>query len=171
MGYENPTIFYLRQGECNRCGQCCGASYAFGGAPPIQKSPWSLAWFDGVRTSSEEDILQNFPLVGMIKKVDVETGIGSAKWRGKNYEWVLHSEKSLCKNEIPLTDPETLTEMCPFLVLLGESNTPATACGIVESSVFIGHCDLLPRTRETLQHKEDWENSHPACSYTWVLEE
>lgn len=163
--------FYLRQGECNWCGQCCGSGYSFGGTPPVQESPWPVSWPGGLLAWSQEAFDTHFALRSIISKASLTTLSGEINWRGFKRKFIFVPGESLCLDLPPLGNPTTHEKRCPMLVLNGEGSTPPTQCGVApDCPVWTDHCSELPPTRITERAKQEWEEAFPACSYTWVVE-
>lgn len=159
--------YYLRQGECSWCGQCCGAPYF---SNPDPRSPWPITWPEGIRNWDLQSIKDYIPLSAVMGKTDLDNGSGTAKIRGQNYPWIFVEGYSLCVDEEPIGDASTYSPRCPFLILHGEQNSPPTECGAASTATFINHCQLLPPDRISEHQKLEWEASFPACSYTWTPE-
>lgn len=56
---------YIRQGECNRCGQCCGAP---GG--PDRRSPFPKDWPESLRTWTPENKEKLCPLIPLLDEIE-----------------------------------------------------------------------------------------------------
>lgn len=164
-------VFYLRQGECNWCGQCCGSGYAFGGDPPIQESPWPISWPERFQAWLDDALFVNFVWRTLISRASLETRSGEINWRGFKRRFIFVPGQSLCLDLPTYGDPSTYEPRCPALVLNGEGNTPPTECGLApDCPVWSDFCSNLPPDRLEEDNVTLWQNSFPACSYSWVME-
>lgn len=166
--------FYLRQGECNWCGQCCGSGYSFGGDPPAQESPWPKSWPDGLRTWSVEAFSQ-LAVHSLIKQVDFVTKSGQSNWKGFRRNWIFAPNESLCLDLPPYGQATTpgidFEKRCPWLIMYGETESPPTACGLApDCPVWVDFCSSSVPLRVNEEQKAVWEQYNPACSYIWVAE-
>ncbi len=148
------VLYYRRQGECNRCGNCC------------ENSPWPLSWPGSMRTWRPEDVAKNWPhakLVPLPAHGGPVRGAAVSEGEEFPYEWV--DSQSLCKSKI--------NHDCPFL--RGVKGDETRPCALVDTSnhyMWNGFCRKLPP--EIMKGEEkvaDWFRNNPDCSYEFVEEQ
>lgn len=150
-----------REGECARCGQCCGAEGA-----PEQDSPWPDNWPTGLRAWRAQDLS---PILQVTSTPFHGGPIAGSATVGENVcPWIWVPDHGLCKDREPLGDVESYSEECPFLA--GEPGQGPRPCAFVGTEleyVWEAMCRRAPRLEATKQQVAAWRRRHPLCGYSW----
>lgn len=165
---------WQRQGECNWCGECCGA----GGTDP--RSFFPSGWPSTMRHKTFADFSAYWkyaPLVGVTEGPDgliqwVDHGQRLVPGKGRfYYKW--QPGVGLCKDISAAHDGSEWIVECPFL--LPDDGTgggiPHRPCPFVGSQFhdeWFEICGDEPPLVSTTEAKEEWEWRYPSCSYTWI---
>lgn len=164
----------IRTGDCNRCGQCCGAS-----GSPQQDSPWPKVWPSSFRRWALDDLIGMWPhalLFGIISKGD--DTIGPAQTNGtvriagggppSDYYYVWVDGHAVCKDTSVAHDGSSYSLECPFLKDdPGDGSRPCGLVGTNNDGDFRIACEPEPPLNKTPEEVAKWEARHPLCSYTW----
>lgn len=154
----------MTRGECNRCGQCCGAE-----GSPEQASPWPRKYPQSIRNWQYEDVLQIWPqaiLFGLIKKGLPDENVGPVKQAGytilhrRKFRWIWIEDKGICKDLFPYGGPPYSLE-CPLLD--GEPGDEVRPCALFGTDfewMQRRACNPFPR----LPPSKAWYRRHPLCS-------
>jgi hypothetical protein len=164
---------YIRQGECNRCGQCCGAE-----GSPNQDNPWPKSWPISVRNwllATFKNMWPHAELVGLGEdasgKLQVTEQSGNHTIRGNKINWIWISGHALCKDLAPFGDDASYSLECPWLLDdPGDGTRPCVLVGTKFESMWTLACEHQPPIRKTDKEVAQWQAWHPLCSYTWELE-
>ena len=163
---------YIRQGDCNQCGQCCGAPSV---NYPEGVQPWGATLPCGYSPANDHGpgylkmAYQRYP------ELANRQGSANVKYKGTTYYaiWDCDLKTGICKDLPPYGDLNTRSNECPFLADdPGDGTRPCgvevfddpNICGVVPTVVDERH----PPTPE--QWIADWHQRYPECSYTWVLQ-
>ena len=160
----------IRQGECNRCGECCGGS---GKAPP-----WPASYLNGKLRWKLEDVQAYWPhveLIGVSQAEDgrivVTTTSGQIRIRGNRYDWEWDDVGWVRPgtNECPLLqlDPGDGTRPCALIGTQYEQYKDAS-CG--DGVQLQGYPQFVYEDDDTFtayEKLEDWMEEYPSCSYTY----
>jgi len=151
----------MREGFCNRCGQCCGAP-----GSPEQDSPWPNDWPESVRTWSMGSLppilqLTSTPYHGGARFGQVIVGSDVCHWI-----WV--GGHGLCRDKEPYGDETTYDDTCPFLLdPLEDGTVPCAFVGTYLESIWETMCKPSPKQTMSERNILLWRRRHPKCSYTW----
>lgn len=175
---------WIRQGTCNRCGDCCGNA---GGKDGVPHSPFPSNWPEAMRERSIEG--WNFKyasLLGVTEDADgkiVWEPYGERMIPSKGtfyYVWV--PGVGLCKDTSAAHDGSEWSHQCPFLEPddgTGENGLPHHTCPFVGTQFqdeWDAECGDSPpaivyeqEDRAALEHSviDDFFNRCPNCSYTY----
>lgn len=157
----------IRQGACNRCGQCCGAE-----GSPYQNSPWPDCW-PGAYSTWDLDYLQlKIPIFALSgSPAHGGASAGAILFNSMVYRWIWVPDHGLCKDEMPYGDPSAFSEECPFLMPdPGDGTRPCALVGTVAEPIWQQLCEPEPTIEKTPEKVTQWQERHPLCSYTWVEE-
>jgi hypothetical protein len=168
---------YNRVGDCNRCGQCCGAE-----GSPEQRNPWPKSWPFGWRWRALDEIITFWPqalLFGIIDKGNGQVGKsqdnGTTRISGggppRDYYWVWIDGHAVCKDTSPGHDGASYSLECPFLI--DDPGDGTRSCGLVgtnNDNDFRVACEQEPQSGKTVEEVAQWQARHPLCSYTWEAE-
>ena len=168
----------LRQGTCNRCGQCCGAE-----GSPNQANPWPKNWFEHHRNWKFEDFESEWayaPLFGVGRGnagkpvKGREHGFTTVPCPGgqpRRFHWTWQDGRP-CKDTSQAHDGSEHSLECPFL--MDDTGDGSRPCGLVDTvreDAYIQVC--YPEGPETFHNQESvdqWMSDHPLCGYTWEQE-
>ena len=169
---------FLRQGTCNRCGQCCGAE-----GSPNQTNPFPRNWPEALRKWSLDDAVNELcPQLGIfgMQNMGDEIGVAPENRTGfyrvagikKPYTWV--TGEGCCKDTSPGNDGSAYSLECPFLEQeSGDPNNirPCALIGTQDDGAYKKFCDPEgPEDFETQAMLDQWETDHPLCSHSWTEE-
>lgn len=166
----------IRNGSCDRCGQCCGAE-----GSPYQKNPWPSTWPDAFHNWQLADLIAMWPqalLFGVVSKVDGTIGpdsdVGSIRVTGAGgglYYYVWAEGHAVCRDTSSGHDGSSYSLECPFLQPdPGDGSRPCGLVGTSRDDDFRIACEQEPPEEKTVNEVTLWETRHPLCSYTWVEE-
>lgn len=172
---------YMRQGECSWCGQCCTyegySGLSYGGAAP-NGQPWPKHFIQDREHWDDVSFGDNVIFVqGGLNRIALEEPNGLLRFGNKKFYWLWDAEGQWVTDMPSYGDPNTVSKKCPFLEILRDDGSPSTSqdpctrCGAVGTPaefIFTGRCQLQPPASMTDAQLTDWQNSHPACSYTWI---
>ena len=163
----------LRQGTCNRCGQCCGGIDA-----PNARTPFASTWWQSVRHWSLDDVNEMCPQLTMFgltqvgeDTLGVESNHGSYKVQGKNYYYVWVDGLGIQKDISAAHDGSEYNCECPFLLPdPGDGTRPCALVGTNDDGAYKKWCENEPVSPRSAKLVAQWQAFYPACSYTWVEE-
>jgi len=159
----------IRQGSCNRCGQCCGAD-----GSPEQDNPWPDTWPEDLRNWQEGDITSSFWIFQVIFQVIKHpkyggSSSGTMRVGGKNYRYIWVLGHGLCKDRPPWGNTASFSEECPFL--MDDPGDGTRPCAFVASPpfdvVWEHDCQPAPPMQKTPEEVVIWFARHPECSYRY----
>lgn len=182
---------FIRQGECNWCGECCGVPRAGDG---VQISPWPAKryWPDGLRQWAWADLerlwkyasfigIQTDPADGEHKVMQQS---GNIKIRGRNYPWIWPGDNlPICSDRAPLGDPSTYDLRCPFSTDAGDGTHPCALVGTQYEAQWAATCqegiELVdgtfagapPFQFQTAEARDRWFADYPSCSFTYTWQD
>lgn len=166
---------FNRSGECNRCGQCCGAS-----GSPEQRNPWPGYWPSAFRTWSLDDINVSWPQSTMLgvtqlgeDLIGVETPTGFYRVQGIPYYYVWVPGHAVCKDTSVAHDGSSYSLECPFLKDdPGDGTRPCALVGTQDDGAFKKACDdgIPPLVKDTQAEVDQWFQRHPLCSFIYEAE-
>ncbi len=151
------TKILKRIGECNMCGQCCGAI-----GSPNQGGPWSSSWPTAFDSWDDESTRKSFPLIELIVLPKYGGGAGGKVIIADKeyaYEWV--PKESLCKSSDNFE--------CPFLG--GNPNEDIRPCALVGTQyeyIWRNACYPQPPLEEMELFAKKWFENYPKCSFKYV---
>ena len=168
---------FIKQGTCNRCGQCCGAD-----GSPNQTNPWPKNWPDAIKKWQYVDFegvmgqagvvgLQEDAITGEVEQI---ADYGNFTLKGDTIDWRWVPNNGLCKNLEPAADPNTFSLECPML--LPDTGDGRRECVLVGSKyewMYLGSGVCYPEGPEVFATQamlDQWETDHPLCSHTWTEE-
>lgn len=142
-----------RVGECNRCGQCCGAD---------NLGAWAEAWPEELFGYTQEQLETTHPIAALcgVPRSDHLSGEVEIDRKAYLYYWHRGLRKSLENAE------------CPFLVY--EKDTELYACGLYGGSLhkmWEKNCKIFPAPIMSSPDSENHKTMYPKCSYRWIPEE
>lgn len=151
---------YVRSGECNLCGECCGT---------LGRNPWPSQWPESIRNWQAQDIIGDFDYAAYLgitgdpgDPLSYPTGPQSMKIRQYTipYEWGPGIHKPT-NAECPFLwdDPGDGTRPC-LLVMLGLNYEDAWAT----------ICQPTPPEEWNEDQVTKWFLHYPSCSYTYIEE-
>lgn len=151
-----------RSGDCNQCGQCCGAD-----GSPEQKNPWPRGWPGTLRTWKKENLPTLFELV---KHPSLDATLRpdeSFNLDSKSYYGIWIPGSGLCKDLPPYGDIKTYSVECPFLI--DDPGNETRPCALVgtRDSIWEEMCQPVPPIEKTEEQVTKWRIRHPLCSYIW----
>ena len=159
----------IRQGTCNRCGDCCDSESGF----PVDK-----LWPDSVRNWLAADVDALFPhgqLLGLGQdangKLIIVDRYGNFTLRGNKIYWRWVSRQGLCTNAEPYDDENTFEVKCPLL--LDDTGNGRRECALVGTryeSLWLRTCNNMAPVEFTQAEVSEWMALNPNCSYTWMAE-
>ena len=166
---------FIRQGECNRCGQCCGAD-----GSPNQANPWPKNWFEHHRNWLHSTFSAIWPyaaLFGVVQGGDgkpskiLDNGTtriaGGGPPRDFYWAWV---DGRPCKDTSVAHDGSDHSLECPFL--MDDPGDGSRPCGLVgtnnDADFRIACYPEGPLEFQRQAEVDQWNDDHPLCSYTWV---
>ena len=169
---------FIRQGTCNRCGQCCGAD-----GSPNQANPFPQNWPLALRKWSLDDAVNELcPQLGMFGMqnmgdeigVPIEDNNGLYRVGGKPFYYVWVPNEGCCKDTSTAHDGSTHSLECPFLKPTeGDPNNirPCALVGTQDDGAYQKFCyPEGPERFEIQAHLDQWETDHPLCTHSWVEE-
>ena len=155
---------FIRQGTCNRCGQCCGAD-----GSPNQTNPWPKNWPQAVH--NWEELPNMIQVVG--NPLDGDPPDYAILLGGKQYRSIWVNNVGLCKDLPTYGDDSSYSLECPFLADdPGDGSRPCAFTGTPLEEIrnsFVCYPEGPQRFR-TQEDLDQWNNDHPLCSYTWEAE-
>jgi hypothetical protein len=164
-----------RQGDCSRCGECCGAE-----GSPNQANPWPVNWFECHRNwqqSHWEAHWSYTALFGIVPggggKPTKTLDYGSTRVAGggppRNFYWVWVDGRP-CKDTSVAHDGSSYSLECPFLMDdPGDGSRPCGLAGTNEDGRFQLTCyPEGPLEFHDQQSVDQWQNDHPSCTHTWI---
>lgn len=169
---------WIRQGTCNRCGQCCGAE-----GSPNQASPFPKNWPVALRHWSLDDINAICPqltMLGLSQIAEDLVGVPAEKRTGLYrvggkpcyYTWLNDGQGPPVKDTSPGHDGSSYSLECPFLKPdPGDGSRPCALVGSKDDGAYRKFCEPEAPERFDEQVQADrWAADHPACSCTWIEE-
>lgn len=164
-----------RHGECNRCGQCCGAD-----GSPAQRNPWPRSWATQTIAQFDFDRFRaNWPhaeLIGLSKdeatgKVLVTAESGNHTIQGKKIGWIWVEKTGLCKDlgdgnyslECPWLDDDPGDGTRPCILASVARYKPLWDVACFEGPDGSG----LPPLVDDSERAADFLARHPLCSFTY----
>ena len=176
---EVPPTRYLRTGDCNDCGDCCGANGLHN---------FSLGW-ETIRTWDLSDVAESFnlwTLFGLgwnpqLEQIQPEAENGSHKAGGTDfyYTWkeIRPGKGQLpCKDTSAAHDGSSYSVECPFLLDdPGDGSRPCGLVGTDDDGARKKTC--RPEEHNEYKPEEDiwtersvqaWQARHPNCTYVFT---
>lgn len=165
---------FQREGDCNRCGQCCGAD-----GSPQQENPWPKNWFESHQNWALADWEGHFDYMNLFGIVPGPDGkpvknqdVGSVRFAGGGkarmyyYTWV---DGRPVKDTSAAHDGSSHSLECPFLAAdPGDGTRPCGLVGEIDQARITNSCWFEQPVIFDQRSKDEWEEKHPLCSYTWV---
>lgn len=161
---------FIRTGECNLCGECCGFPRSTDGG---QNNPWPNDIPDIIRTWSDESIQQDYPVlyfIGYTKDKNKKYGI---KKVGVNtFHWIFVPGHGLCADKSPYGNLDKFDQRCPFLSeKLPDGTVPCLLYNTSKKYIWNKLCQPVPPDEFTAQEEVDrWYKRCPSCSYIYKEE-
>lgn len=163
---------YNRLGECNRCGQCCGAP---GG--PDRRPPFCRLWYWSLRHWSLDDVNELCPQLSMCgltqigeDTLGVESAYGMVRIQGKPFYYVWVQGVGLCRDSSAAHDGSEYEPECPFLKPdPGDGTRPCALVGTNQDGAFKKWCEQEPTYPRREELVQEWIWRYPDCSYTWEV--
>jgi hypothetical protein len=159
-----------RQGECNRCGECC-ADFPWGEKPLQRMRSWRsrdvaetfpvLKMFGGFRERRDEARHQHETLP---RKSYGNVKIGRER---HHFIWI---DGGVLTDLAPYGDESTTSPACPFLTTAEDGARPCALVGTRYEKVWKAACQPEPPELKSQHEVTDWQANHPSCSYTWEPE-
>lgn len=166
---------WIRQGSCNRCGQCCGAD-----GSPNQLSPWPKNWPEAIRNWQYTDFATVMGQAGVVGlQANIQNGTvekvedyGQFNIKGKKIQWRWVPNNGLCKNLTPPEDPDTWSHECPMLLPdPGDGSRPCALVNTKHEWMYTASCfPEGPLQFRTAAEVDQWTTDHPLCSHSWIEE-
>ena len=169
----------VRSGDCNRCGQCCGAS-----GSPQQKNPWPKSWPSSIRhwpMAAFESVWPHAALVGLAADpvdgtVTVVENSGNHNITGNKIYWIWISGSGLCRDLEPYGDLASYSLECPWLLSdPGDGTRPCALVGTRFEDYWSIACDqgpnqggIPPYEFESQVQVDQWFFRHPLCSFQYT---
>lgn len=155
----------IRQGECNRCGQCCGAP-----GSPERDSPWPDTYPEAVRNWTIASIEKNCPIFKLVGHPSLGAPTAAAfRVANKTYRAIWKPGHGLCADAPPWGDDKSFEEMCPFLMPQQPDGThPCALVGTQWEYIWEKMCKPSPPMEMSEEDVKTWQRRHPKCSYEWV---
>lgn len=165
---------YIRYGECNRCGQCCGAP---GG--PDRRAPFSVNWPRSLQSWKYENIVKQCPLLPLLglseirkNRWGISKNIGKHIVSGKEFYWVWIEGLGYQRDISSEHDGSKYAPECPFLEDdPGDETRPCGLIGTQNEDAFNEWCKPEPFSPRSKRQVDEWMWRHPKCSYEWIHEE
>ena len=166
---------YQLEGECNLCGQCCGAI-----GSPRQTNPWPRGLAKRLADTDHEIVKHDFKYWDVLDMRHCCGGKTAIKQRGlvridnKSYRYQWHGDGTLGKPErsariveqdidIPPT-PASLE--CPFLA--GNPGDEERPCALVNHPGWQKQCrEAGPPLTADDDFATSWAERHPQCSLVY----
>lgn len=166
-------MMMIRIGECNKCGQCCGAE-----GSPNQDNPWPESWPESLRHWSLDDVKKMWPQSVMFGITQLDEGLvgyrsstGSYRIKGTLYYYVWIPGHAVCKDTSIAHDGSSYSLECPFLGDdPGDGTRPCVLVGTQDDGAFKKACEPQPPLQKSAEMVVLWQEWHPLCSYTWSEE-
>lgn len=169
---------YIRQGECNRCGECC-------------ISPFPKDWPDALRNHSFLKIVRLWPhavLFGCIEPpgggisrrpgMDFGTTLIPGGGPPKQFYWKFVEGHGYCKDTSADHNGTEHSLECPFL--LDDPGDGTRPCGLVGTSREFAYTNWChegldksgspPKVLGLKSMVDKWFENNPSCSYTYIEE-
>ena len=132
---------FIRVGECNMCGECCGYPRSTDGG---QNNPWPPDWPESIQNWSPESIKEYAPIIQLNRGV-----------------WV--KGKGLCKSDTDFR--------CPLLSDKVNGEAKCSVVGTDNEYIWKYSCQPVPPlSYETLVQVKEWYKNCPSCSYEYIEE-
>lgn len=168
---------FLRQGDCNQCGQCCGAE-----GSPNQANPYPRRWPEAIARWSLDDANEVCPqltMFGIVNQGDLigyDSPTGNYKIRNDRYYYVWVPGSGCCKDTSVAHDGSSYSLECPFLEDdPGDGSRPCALVGTQDDGARLKFCrpEERPEPPPNYDVWDDrpvtqWQADHPLCSYTWT---
>lgn len=169
---------FIRQGECNRCGQCCGAE-----GSPNQANPWPKNWFEMHQAWDHDHFASVWPYASMFGVAANASGKPEKQQEHGNFRinvqggqprrvywtWV---DGRPCKDISSSHDGSEYSLECPALMDdPGDGSRPCALVGSMQEEFYQRVC--YPEGPERFHDQrsvDQWTSDHPMCSYTWIEE-
>lgn len=163
----------LRQGTCNRCGQCCGAP---GG--PDRRTPFDRRWPDTINRWEMADVTEMCPFLSMFgltglgeDMVGLESPTGNYRVQGVRYYYVWVPDLGVQRDTSAAHDGSEYEPECPFLLPdPGDGTRPCGLVGTNDDGSYKLWCEQEPISPRSEENVAEWVWSFPGCSYTWIPE-
>lgn len=159
---------FIRNGTCNRCGECCGFPRASDGG---QNNPWPRGWPSDIRNWSPESIQTHLPILQFADDM-MSAPSGQFTLRGTAVHWIWVPGKGLCTDLPAYGDVATHDQRCPLLAAKqGDGTVPCMLVGTRYQEIYDLQCAPVPPILfETQEQVDAWFTNCPSCSYTYVAE-
>ncbi len=170
---------FIKQGTCDRCGQCCGAD-----SSPNQANPWPEGWLETHQKWTYDHFNSIWPYAILFGLVPDGSGnpikqqeFGSTRISGggspTDHYWVW-VEGRPCKDISVAHDGSSYSLECPFLEPTAGDPTNIRPCGLKDRSQEAARLQVCdpegPDVFQTQANVDQWESDHPLCSHTWIEE-
>lgn len=165
---------FQRTGECNRCGQCCGAE-----GSPNQANPWPVNWLESHQQWNHDDFVSIWPYAQFLGitnaqgKPHLQDDHGQIRFTGGGparvyfYTWV---DGHPCKDTSIAHDGSSYSLECPLLADgPGDGSRPCGLVGEHWENFYQQVCyPEGPLEFATQAMVDQWQTDHPLCSHAWV---
>jgi Fe-S-cluster containining protein len=171
------TNYYQRLGECNRCGQCCGAP---GG--PDRRTPFPRNAETHLRHNSLDDVNKLCPQLTMLgltmiaeDTIGVASTTGHYRVQGQRFYYVWLPKLGVMKDASAAHDGSAPEPECPFLLPDPGPGDPAAGtrpCGLVgtnDDGAYKTWCEQEPTSPRDEKFVLEWQQRYPGCSYSWQV--
>lgn len=150
---------FQRQGECNRCGECCGYPRATDGG---QNNPWPGDWPDAIVDWTVEALSNEIPVFKLTghPRLGGKTS-GTVRIDRTNYSWAWVPGFGLCKS--------ASDHACPVLgKRQSDGSVPCGVYGTQWHEIWAILCaPAPPLVLEAEAEVQRWFANCPSCSYTY----
>lgn len=162
---------YVRTGQCNRCGECCGYPRA---TDQGQNNPWPNDWPEAVASwiiAALEQYLPMFRITGHPRLGGGQSG--SVKLGGYTIRWCWVPGHGLCTDTPPYGDPASYDPRCPCLKPKNaQGQADCALIGTNYEGIWQTLCQPVPPVQVANElypiFIAEWQVNCPSCSYVYV---